>query len=218
MRVLVVDVGGTNVKILVSGESQSRKIPSGSEMTPEEMIRKIREQTTDWPFDVVSLGYPGVVHRGRIVEEPHNLASGWIDFDFAAAFGCPVKVINDAAMQALGGYVEGTLLFLGLGTGLGAALVVDGTIVPTELAHLSYEDGEYEDYLGREGMERLGKKHWERHVRFVVAQLIRVFHPDDVLLGGGNTKKLKAVPPGCRTGDNTLAMAGGFRMWEGARP
>lgn len=214
MKVLAVDIGGSNVKILASDEPEPRKFASGELMTPDQMVCGIKDLAKDWQYDVVSLGYPGVVHHGRIVEEPHNLAPGWVDFDFSAAFGRPVKMINDAAMQALGSYVEGLLLFLGLGTGLGSALVADSVVVPMELAHLSYRKGEVEDYVGRRALDRYGKKRWERHVEFLVKQFTAAFHPDDIVLGGGNAKKLKTLPPGCRLGDNTLAFTGGFRLWE----
>lgn len=214
MNVLTVDIGGTNVKLLASGESEPRKFRSGPAMTPEQMVSGIKEAADDWKYDVVSLGYPGVVQRGRILTEPHNLASGWIDFNFPAAFGCPVKLLNDAAMQALGSYQDGLLLFVGLGTGLGSALVADGVVIPLELGHLSFRKGEYEDYVGKRGLERLGRKRWEKYVELVVARLIEALHPDDVVLGGGNARKLKTLPHGCRLGDNAYAFVGGFRLWE----
>lgn len=217
MNVLVVDIGGTNVKILATGASEPRRFPSGKKMTPELMVQGVKELAKDWQYDVISLGYPGIVNRGRIVTEPHNLAPGWIDFNFPAAFGCPVKVMNDAAMQALGSYVDGLLLFLGLGTGLGSALVADGVVVPMELGHLAYRKSEFEDYIGARGLERLGKRRWQRHVEFVVARLIEALHPDDVVLGGGNAKNLKTLPVGCRIGTNANAFVGGFRMWEELR-
>lgn len=214
MNILVADVGGTNVKILASGESEPRRFQSGESMTPEQMVRGVKELAGDWKYDAVSLGYPGIIHRGRIVAEPHNLAPAWVGFNFPAAFGCPVKLMNDAAMQALGSYQDGLLLFIGLGTGLGSALVSEGVVVPMELAHLTYRKGEYEDYVGARGLARLGKARWQKHVEFLVARMIDVLHPDDVVLGGGNAKKLKTLPQGCRLGDNALAFVGGFRMWE----
>jgi len=214
MNVLVVDVGGTNVKLLATGQKEPRRFPSGSTMTPRQMVAGVKKLTEDWKYDAVSIGYPGLVLRGRIAAEPHNLAKGWIRFDFAAAFGCPVKIINDAAMQALGSYKSGELLFLGLGTGLGSALVVEGIVVPMELAHLSYKRGTFEDYVGLRGLKRLGEKKWQHHVEYGVERLIAAFHPDDVVLGGGNAKKLKKLPPGCRAGDNANAFLGGFRLWE----
>jgi polyphosphate glucokinase len=217
MNVLVVDVGGTNVKILATGQKESRRFPSGPTMTPRQMVSGVKKLAADWQYDVVSLGYPGLVLRGRVAAEPHNLAPGWIGFDFKAAFGCPVKIINDAAMQALGSYQGGELLFLGLGTGLGSALVVDSVVVPMELAHLSYKNGTFEDYVGARGLQRLGRKKWQHHVGYGVERLIAAFHPDDVVLGGGNAKKLHELPPGCRAGDNAHAFLGGFRLWEEAR-
>jgi polyphosphate glucokinase len=213
VRVLAIDVGGTNIKVLASGEKEPRRFPSGPKLTPKQMVSGVKDIAKDWKFDVVSIGYPGRIHRGRPVAEPHNLARGWVGFDFRAAFGRPVKIINDAAMQALGGYKSGTLLFLGFGTGLGSALVVEGTIVPMELGHLSYKKGTFEDYVGLRGLKRLGRKKWERHVKFGVERLIDALHPDDVVLGGGNAKKLKKVPAGCRIGDNANAFLGGFRLW-----
>jgi polyphosphate glucokinase len=163
---------------------------------------------------VVSIGYPGPVLRGRPVAEPHNLGRGWVGFDFAAAFGRPVQVVNDAAMQALGSYKGGKMLFLGLGTGLGTAMVVEGILEPMELGHLPYKKGTYEDYVGRAGLERFGKKKWRRHVADVVARLIAALEPDDTVIGGGNVAKLDVLPPQCRAGDNSNAFRGGFRLWE----
>jgi len=180
------------------------------------MVNGVRKLAEGWNYDVVSIGYPGLVLKGRIAAEPYNLATGWIGFEFEKAFGRPVKVLNDAAMQALGSYVEGTMLFLGLGTGLGSALVVDGHVVPMELAHLSYRKGTIEDYLGLRGLERLGRKKWRKHVAYVVERFTAAMHPDDIVIGGGNAKKLKKLPPGCREGDNANAFAGGFRVWQGA--
>ena len=216
MKVLTVDVGGTNVKVLAAGQTEPRKFPSGPKMTAKQMVSGVKQITKDWKYDVVSIGYPGLVFRGRPAVEPHNLGRGWVGFKFKVAFGRPVKIINDAAMQALGSYKSGTLLFLGLGTGLGSALVVEGNVVPMELGHLSYKKGTYEDYVGIRGLKRLGKKKWARHVEFGVARLIDALHPDDVVLGGGNAKKLKKLPPGCRKGDNANAFVGGFRLWNEA--
>jgi polyphosphate glucokinase len=183
-------------------------------MTAKKMVSGVKEITRDWKYDVVAIGYPGPVLGGRPAVEPHNLGRGWVGFNFRAAFRRPVKIINDAAMQALGGYRSGTLLFLGLGTGLGSALVVAGNVVPMELGHLSYKNGTYEDYVGVRGLKRLGKKKWARHVEFGVARLIDALHPDDVVLGGGNAKKLKKLPAGCRKGENANAFLGGFRLWD----
>src|SRR6516164_6507887 len=213
MNVLVVDVGGTNVKIFATGQSAPRLIPSGPDMTPKEMVAKVRAAAAGWKYDVVSIGYPGYVIRGRPVHEPYNLGGGWVGFDFEAAFGCPVKLMNDAAMQALGSYKGGKMLFLGLGTGLGSAMVVDGIVEPMELAHLPYKRGTYEDYVGLRGLKKRGKKKWRRDVADVVARLIAALEPDDVVLGGGNVRNLQELPPGCRLGDNANAFLGGFRLW-----
>jgi polyphosphate glucokinase len=214
MNVLVVDVGGSNVKILATGQDKPRKFSSGPKLTAEQMVSGVRKLAKDWKYDVVSIGYPGPALCDRAVSEPPNLAAGWVGFDFQSAFGCPVRLINDAAMQALGSYKGGKLLFLGLGTGMGSALVVDGMVMPMELAHLPYKKGTYEDYVGVRGLERRGKKKWRKQVADVVAYLIAALQPDDVVLGGGNVKKLKELPPGCRAGDNANAFLGGFRMWE----
>lgn len=213
-NILVVDVGGTNVKILASEQTEPRKFPSGRKMTPERMVAGVKELAADWKYEVVSIGYPGRVSKGRIVAEPHNLALGWREFDLAAAFGCPVKIMNDAAMQALGSYQGGLLLFVGLGTGLGSALIADGVVVPLELGHLSYRDGTYEDYVGVRALNRLGKKKWRKHIEYALDRLIEAVYPDDIVLGGGNAKLLKKRPPGCRLGDNAFAFVGGFRLWE----
>ena len=214
MKTLVIDIGGTTVKILASGQSEPRTFPSGSKMTPRQMVAGIRRVAKDWEYDVVSMGYPGLVIKGRIGKEPHNLGSGWTRFDFSAAFQRPVKIINDAAMQALGSYRKGMMLFLGLGPGLGSALVAEGVVVPMELAHLSYKNGTYEDYWGLRGLKRLGKKKWQKHVDYCVARLISAFHLDDVVLGGGNTKNLAELPKACRAGNNSHAFLGGFSLWE----
>jgi len=214
MNVLVVDVGGTYVKILATGQEERRRFPSGPTLTPKRMVAEVKKLAKGWKYDVVSLGYPGVVLHGRVAAEPHNLAKGWVGFDFQAAFGCPVKLINDAAMQALGSYRGGTMLFLGLGTGLGSALVVDGTVVPLELGHLSIRKKTFEDDLGARGLERLGRKKWQRRVEEVTERFVSALLLDDVVLGGGNAKKLTTLPQGCRMGDNTNAFLGGFRLWE----
>ena len=184
-------------------------------MTPRQMVRAVKKLAGEWKYDVVTIGYPGVVQRGQPGEEPYNIAPGWVGFDFEEAFGCPVRVINDAAMQALGCYEGGVMLFLGLGTGVGSALIKDGTLVPLELGDLCYKNATYEDYMGLRGLKRFGTKKWRRHVEYGVACLIAAFKPDDVVLGGGNAKKLKPVPAGCRLGDNADAFKGGFRVWSG---
>ena len=214
MDVLAIDVGGTNVKLLASGHETRRRFPSGSKMTAKAMVNEARKAAADWKFDVVSIGYPGPVLDGRILSEPHNLSKGWAGFNFEKAFNCPVKVINDAAMQALGSYKGGRMLFLGLGTGLGSAMIIDGTLQPMELAHLPYRKGTYEDYVGLRGLVRFGKKKWKKHVFDVVAKLTAALEPDDVVLGGGNVKLLKSLPPRCRAGSNANAFIGGFRLWE----
>jgi predicted NBD/HSP70 family sugar kinase len=217
MNILVIDVGGTNVKLLATGHEARRKFSSGPTLTPHRLVAGVKDNTKDWQYEVVTIGYPGVVRAGHIVTEPYNLAAGWIGFDFERALGRPVRIVNDAAMQALGNYEGGTMLFVGLGTGMAAAVVVDGTAVPMEVAHLGYRKGTYEDYLGLRGLERLGKAKWQRHVEIGVARLIAAFRPDDVVIGGGNAKKLVRVPPGCRLSDNMKAFVGGFRVWADAR-
>ena len=214
MNVLVVDVGGNNIKILASGQDEPRKFPSGPSLTPELMVAEAKRLAEDWSYEAVSIGYPGPVRRGRPVAEPHNVGRGWVGFDYEAAFGRPVKLINDAAMQALGSYQGGIMLFLGLGTGLGSALVAEGFVMPLELCNLPYKKGNYEDYVGNRGLVRLGKKEWRECVAHVVALFIDAFVPEDVVLGGGNVKHLKELPPGCRAGANKNALLGGFRLWE----
>jgi polyphosphate glucokinase len=211
---LVVDVGGTSVKMLASGENESRSFPSGRTLTPGRMVSAVKRLAQGWVYDVVSIGYPGPVLHGRPVVEPYNLGRGWVGFDFAAAFGHPVKMINDAAMQALGSYKGGKMLFLGFGTGLGSTMIVDGIVEPMELGHLPYKRATYEDYVGRAGLERHGKRKWRRHVADVVARLIAALEPDETVIGGGNVRKLKALPPHTRAGDNADAFRGGFRLWS----
>jgi polyphosphate glucokinase len=214
VKVLVVDVGGTSVKIQASDQTERRKFPSGKGMTPSKMVEGVKRLAEGWEYEVVSIGYPGPVREGRPAVEPHNLARGWVGFDFQAAFGCPVKMINDAAMQALGSYRGGSMLFLGLGTGLGAALVVDGTVVPLELGHLSIAKKTFEDDLGVRGLERLGRKKWQKRVEAITKRFVSALLLDDIVLGGGNSKKLTRLPQGCRMGDNANAFVGGFRLWE----
>lgn len=214
MDVLVIDVGGTSVKILASGCRQRRKIPSGRKMTAKRMVFGVRELAKDWKYDVVSIGYPGPVRDNQPKAEPRNLAKGWVGFDFEKAFGRPVKVINDAAMQALGSYRQGKMLFLGLGTGLGSCLVSYGRVKPLELGHLHYKKGTYEGYVGRRSLKKRGRAKWSKVVADVVAQLGHAFQADDIVLGGGNAKKLTQIPKGCRLGSNAHAFRGGFRMWD----
>jgi polyphosphate glucokinase len=216
MNVLVVDVGGTHVKVLASGQTESRRFDSGPALLPKRMVLETQKVSDGWSYEVVSIGYPGPVLRNRPVAEPHNLGRGWVGFDFEIAFGRPVKVINDAAMQALGSYKGGKMLFLGLGTGLGSAMIVDGIIEPMELGHLPYKRYTYERYVGQRGLERGGEHKWRRHVADVVARLVAALEPDDVVLGGGNVRHLGKLPAGCREGDNANAFLGGFRLWQDA--
>jgi predicted NBD/HSP70 family sugar kinase len=214
-RILVIDIGGTNTKLLATGEKEPRKIPSGPTMTASKMVRLVKKSVRDWKFDYLAMGYPGPIINGHPLREPHNLGGGWMRFNFRKAFGCSVKIINDAAMQALGSYKGGCMLFLGLGTGLGSAMIVDGILQPTELAHLIYKNGKtHEDYLGSRGLERSGKKKWRQRVTKVTRGLKTALEADCVVLGGGNSKKLKKLPPGTRLGSNGNAFRGGMRMWE----
>jgi len=216
-KVLVIDVGGTNVKILATGQVERRRFPSGPTLTPTQMVSKVKELARDWEYEVVSIGYPGRVLNGQPSSEPRNLGPGWASFDFAKAFGCPVQLMNDAAMQALGSYQGGRMLFLGLGTGFGSSLIVEGIVVPMEWGHFSYRDGTIEDYLGALALKRLGKKRWSRHLKRVITFINEVFHADDVVIGGGNAKKLKSLSTVCRIGCNADAFVGGFRLW-GEKP
>jgi polyphosphate glucokinase len=214
MKVLVIDIGGNSVKVLVTGEIEPRKFPSGPALTPRQMVSAVLKMTDDWHYGAVSIGYPGRVRGNEIVSEPVNLGHGWVRFDFGKAFSRPAKVINDAAMQALGSYQGGKMLFLGLGTGLGSALVVDGNVMPMELGHLPYKDGTYETYLGLKGLKRLGITKWRNCVHQVVVKFISALELDDVVIGGGNVTKLDRLPPGSRAGTNALAFRGGCLLWE----
>jgi len=216
VNVLVIDVGGNHVKILATGQKQSREFPSGPTLTAKQMVAGVKKLAGDWKYDAVSIGYPGPVIRNRPLAEPYNLGRGWMGYDFKAAFKRPVKVVNDAAMQALGSYRRGKMLFLGLGTGLGSTLIADGIVEPMELGHLPYKKGTYEDYVGMRGLQKRGKKKWRRNVADVVTRLVTALEPDDVVIGGGNVKKLKQLPKGCRMGDNANAFRGGFRLWDKA--
>ena len=216
-HVLVVDIGGTNIKIGMSARKVPLKIPSGEGMTASKMAKAVLTAVDGWNYDAVSIGYPGPVSNGRPAQDPHNLGGGWVRFDFGKAFGAPVKIVNDAAMQALGAYAGGRMLFLGLGTGLGSAMVADGVLMPLELAHLPYRHGRtYEDYVGVRGYRRLGRRKWTRHVHEVIALLKAGLQADYVVLGGGQTKKLKTLPRGVRVGDNHDAILGGLRLWDAA--
>ena len=214
MNILVIDIGGTHVKVAATGQKNHRQFDSGRTLTPKRMISQVRKLVADWNYDVVSIGFPGPVVHNRPMSEPWNLGKGWLGFNFAATFKRPVKVINDAAMQALGSYRRGKMLFLGLGTGLGSALIVDGLVEPMELAHLPYRKATFEDYVGIRGLEKYGKKRWRRYVADVVERLVAALEPDEVVLGGGNVHKLKQLPTGCRAGDNANAFEGGFRLWQ----
>jgi polyphosphate glucokinase len=212
--VLVIDVGGTNIKVYLTGQKEARKVPSGPRLTAPRMVAGVKAVTKDWTFDAVAIGYPGVVRNGRITAEPVNLGKGWVGFSFRRAFRRPVKVANDAVMQAVGSYRGGTMLFLGLGTGLGTAMIINGHVVPMELGHFPYRKLTIEEYLGTAGVEALGRSRWRRLVEEVVGEFVKAFLVDDVVLGGGNVKKLARLPKGCRAGANTNAFIGGCRLWE----
>ena len=214
-KVLAIDVGGTHVKVLATGRRKPLEIPSGPKMTAKQMVRDVREGTTGWRYSVVSIGYPGPVLHGKPVSEPANLGGGWVGFDYVKAFGHPVRLINDAAMQALGSYKGGRMLFLGLGTGLGSALIVDGALEPMELAHLPFKKGKtYEDLVGNAALQRFGKKKWRRYVADVVTRLQAALEADDVVVGGGNAKFLRSLSKGVRLGSNANAFIGGYRLWK----
>ncbi|HUE36268.1 MAG TPA: ROK family protein [Candidatus Acidoferrum sp.] len=214
MNVLVIDIGGTHVKVLATGQRVHREFESGKTLTPQRMVSGVLKLVADWDYEAISIGYPGPVHGNQPVLEPWNLGKGWVGFNFEKAFKCPVKVINDAAMQALGSYRHGKMLFLGLGTGLGSAFVVDGKVLSLELAHLPYKKSTFEDYVGLRGLQKHGKKKWRKLVDDVTARLIAALEPDEVVLGGGNVNRLKKHPPLCRAGNNDNAFLGGFRLWQ----
>ncbi len=217
LRVLVADVGGTNVKVSGTGRTDVIKVPSGPELTASAMADGVKAALAGWEYDAVSIGFPGPVANGRPTKEPANLGPGWVGFDYEAAFGRPVRVVNDAAMQAIGSYQGGRMLFLGLGTGLGSALVLEGVLGPLELAHLPYRhEMTYEDYLGLRGYKRMGKEKWQRHVERVCAMLYHAMQVDYIVLGGGQTKKLTSLPAGVRLGSNACAILGGIRIWNDA--
>jgi predicted NBD/HSP70 family sugar kinase len=218
-KILVIDVGGSHIKCLLSGETTRRKFKSGPGLTPQQMVDGVLEIAADWRFDAISIGYPGVVSQGAPARDPHHLAPGWVGFDFEAAFGRPVRIVNDAAMQALGSYRGGKMLFLGLGTGLGSALIVDGHIVAMELGHLRRSKRQnYEDLLGKLGYKRLGKNKWQRKVHAVVEGFSAALLPDEIVIGGGQADRLKTLPPRSRLGNNAAAFLGGFRLWEESPP
>ena len=217
-RILVLDVGGSHVKLRIDGRGRIRKFESGPHMTPGRMLRQVRTLVGPHDYDAVSIGFPGLVVGGRVAAEPYNLGRGWVRFDFAAALKRPVKVLNDAAMQAVGSYRGGRMLFLGLGTGLGATLIVDGVVEPTEVAHMPYKHGRtFEDYVGEHGRERRGNKKWRKSVLDVIERLKFALEADYVVLGGGNAERLKELPAGVRRGDNRNAFIGGVRIWRGGR-
>jgi polyphosphate glucokinase len=216
-RILAIDVGGSHVKTRVFGRREMRQFDSGPHLTPRKMVEQVHELTGDWKYDAVSIGYPGVVMHGKVIAEPHNLGPGWVGFDFHKAFGRPTRIMNDAAMQAIGSYEGGRMLFLGLGTGLGSALIVDDIVAPMELAHLPFKKGRtYEDYVGDRGLRRLGAKKWRRNVKEIVERLSTVLEADYVVIGGGNARKLKRLPKNARLGNNDYAFIGGFRVWRDA--
>jgi len=216
-NILVIDVGGTHVKVIDQAHSEPVKIDSGMEMTCQEMVKQVKAATSGWKYTHIAIGYPGPVVQGQPAREPHNVGGGWVGFNFEEAFGCPVRVVNDAAMQALGSYEGGRMLFLGLGTGLGSALIADGTLASLELAHLPYKNGKtYEEYVGARGLDKLGKSHWRKHVSKVAQMLKEALVADYVVLGGGNSRLLKELPPAMELGNNANAFKGGFRVWEGA--
>lgn len=214
--VLAVDVGGTHVKVLTSNEQERRRFDSGPQLTPQQMVDGVRGVTDGWSWDAVSVGIPSPVRGGKVVSDPVNLGPGWVSFDFDSAFGKPTKVVNDAVMQALGSYEGGRMLFLGLGTGLGSALIVDGVVEPLELAHLPFKKKTFEDYVGAHALEKRGKKRWTKAVFEVVESLAAAMEPDYVVIGGGGVDDLDELPPNSRRGDNENAFAGGFRLWNDA--
>jgi len=215
MKILVVDVGGTHVKYASTDHAIPRQYSSGPQLTAAQMVSQVLKLTRTWRYDGVSIGYPGVVAGGQPVRNPKNLGQGWVGFDFAAAFGRPVRILNDATMQALGNYGGGKMLFLGLGTGLGTTLIVDGVVVPMELGHLQWrKDRDYEYYLGDHGRKRLGEKKWRAKVLQVVSDFRLAMQPDEIVLGGGNARRLKRLPDNARLGDKLAAFHGGLRFWD----
>ncbi|RCS53989.1 ROK family protein [Bremerella cremea] len=219
MIILSIDVGGSNVKFLLSNSEEKRKFASGPELTGQQMVDQVKQNTADWKFDAISIGIPAPVIHGKVIHDPHNLGSGWSGFDFSDAFGLPTKVVNDAAMQALGDYKGGRMLFLGLGTGLGSAMIVEGVLQPMELAHLPFKKGKtFEEYVGQQGRERLGKKRWRLEVIEAITMLTAALEPEYVVLGGGNAKLMDELPENVTVCANGNAFLGGFRMWDEASP
>jgi polyphosphate glucokinase len=214
MKILVIDIGGNNVKLLASGQTEARRFPSGPDFTPDQMVAGVLEATQGWEFEAISIGYPSPVKDNRPAQDPINLGPGWVGFDYEKALGRPVKFINDAAMQALGSYQGGKMLFLGLGTGLGNTLIVDGIILPMEIGHLPYRKSTFEDYIGQRGLDRMGKDKWNLRVIDVIERLRAALLPDEIVLGGGNIKRLIETPPNVRLGSNANAFTGGFKLWE----
>ena len=205
------------MKVLATGQTEPRNFESGLSLAPARFVPEVTKITSDWTYDAVSIGYPGPVLRNLPVSEPHNLGCGWVGFNFQAAFRKPVKLINDAAMQALGSYKKGKMLFLGFGTGLGSAMIVEGFVEPMELGHLPYKKSTFEDYVGQRGLDRLGKQRWRKQVANIVAHFTAALEPEDIVLGGGNVRLIDPLPPNCRAGDNANAFLGGFRLWETSR-
>ena len=214
--VLTIDVGGSNVKMVLNGIDERRRFASGNHLTPEQMVSGVLELVEDWTYHYVSVGVPAPVSNGRVVRDPVNLGPGWTGFDLEHAFGKPTKVINDAAMQALGSYEGGRMLFLGLGTGLGTTMILDGVVAPMELGHLPFRKATFEDYVGERGQERMGMKRWKKAVFETIDHLTKAVQPDYVVLGGGNARALDELPPNCRLGHNEDAFLGGFRLWVGS--
>jgi polyphosphate glucokinase len=214
MNVLVIDIGGSNIKILATGQPERIKIPSGNDFTPELLVPLVQEAAKNWKYEAISIGFPGVVKHGKIVADPVNMGIGWKQFDFEQGFGCPVRIINDAAMQALGSYQGGKLLFMGFGTGLGTAIVYEDLILPLEGGHLPFKMGTFETHVGNAGLKKVGKKKWIECVNQTIAHFNHCFQPDEIVLGGGNSKLLEEIPSNCRLGSNKNAFTGGFRLWE----
>lgn len=214
MNVLVIDIGGSNIKLLATGQPERIKIPSGSDFKPEDLIPLVKDATKDWPYEAISIGFPGVVKHGVIAADPVNMGKGWMGYDFQKAFGMPVRIINDAAMQALGSYEGGKLLFMGFGTGLGTAMVFEDLILPLEGGHLPFKQGTFETHVGNAAMKKVGKKKWKELVYQTIEHFRHCFQPDEIVLGGGNSKYLEEIPDKCRLGSNKNAFTGGFRLWE----